>query len=299
MNGSARLTCTCTASCMQVLSALAIHGVPGTLQASSCTALVLHSSFIFIKLQQVLPSFVPLLYPGISPYTFVMCLLCQFTAQVYTAMRMLAVRYACAWCRCFLHSLSTAARAYLDDLRAATTGGDEGDDDNDAAAGAGGLDDGELAEKLRQDALEAQGRLQRRLAHRLLLPDQSAPSTSGRSSFYGAGCFARAHRLSPTAVALAADERTAYTVAKDGSILKWDLETMQRTQIVRCVGRECTLQGFEGSCSCAWQYLPNCNESCTTLQDFCTDLRPIPPAPVTLRVASVSRCAASKSQAAE
>ncbi|KAF6261907.1 WD40-repeat-containing domain protein [Scenedesmus sp. NREL 46B-D3] len=41
----------------------------------------------------------------------------------------------------------------------------------------------------------------------------------------------RAHRLSPTALALSADEATAFTVSKDGSILKWDVETMQRTQL--------------------------------------------------------------------
>jgi hypothetical protein len=33
---------------------------------------------------------------------------------------------------------------------------------------------------------------------------------------------------------LSADERTAYTVSKDGTILRWDLETMKRTQLVRC-----------------------------------------------------------------
>jgi hypothetical protein len=39
--------------------------------------------------------------------------------------------------------------------------------------------------------------------------------------------------LSPTAVALSADESSAFTVSKDGSILRWDLETMKRTQLVR------------------------------------------------------------------
>uniref|UniRef100_A0A383W750 Uncharacterized protein n=1 Tax=Tetradesmus obliquus TaxID=3088 RepID=A0A383W750_TETOB len=130
------------------------------------------------------------------------------------------------------------ARAYLEDLRAATQGGDD-EDDADGAAAAAGLDDDELAEKLRQDALEAQGRLQRRLAHRLLLPQQAAAaatsSSSSRSSgvLYGSGRFSRAHRLSPTALALTADEAVAFTVSKDGSILKWDVETMQRTQLVR------------------------------------------------------------------
>jgi ribosomal RNA-processing protein 9 len=89
--------------------------------------------------------------------------------------------------------------------------------------------------------MQAQGRLQRRLAHRLLLPQQqqqqaaAGPSSSSRSSsaLYGTGRFMRAHRLSPTALALSADEATAFTVSKDGIILKWDVETMQRTQLVR------------------------------------------------------------------
>jgi hypothetical protein len=39
-------------------------------------------------------------------------------------------------------------------LRAATQGGDDEDDDYAGRAGVTGLDDDELAEKLRQDALE-------------------------------------------------------------------------------------------------------------------------------------------------
>jgi hypothetical protein len=84
----------------------------------------------------------------------------------------------------------------------------------------------------RQNA-QAQGRLQRKIASRVRLLEGGGTKDSGR---YGAGGrFCRAHRLSPTGLALSDDESTAYTVGKDGVILKWDLETMTRTQLVRYV----------------------------------------------------------------
>jgi hypothetical protein len=88
---------------------------------------------------------------------------------------------------------------------------------------------------------QAAGRLQRKLAHRLLMPDQqqqqpAVDSSSQATARYGSGRFVRAHRLSPTAVALSGDGCVAFSVSKDGSILRWDVETMKRTQLVRCVG---------------------------------------------------------------
>jgi hypothetical protein len=89
---------------------------------------------------------------------------------------------------------------------------------------------------------QAQGRLQRKLAHRVVLPElppqqqqQQHADVGGRcSSGSGSGGrFSRAHRLSPTALALSSDGRTAFSVGKDGVILRWDLETMKRTQLVR------------------------------------------------------------------
>eukprot|EP00879_Flechtneria_rotunda_P019665 GHRR01020662.1.p1 GENE.GHRR01020662.1~~GHRR01020662.1.p1 ORF type:complete len:198 (+),score=62.67 GHRR01020662.1:43-636(+) len=136
------------------------------------------------------------------------------------------------------------ARAYLDELRAATVGGDdvgtdEAEDGRPGVTGAAEIND-ELADRLRTEALEAQGRLHVKLAHRVVLPSQQVsatteedPQPSGRGRLYGTGNFCRAHRLSPTALALSSDERTAFTVAKDGTILKWDVETMQRTQLIR------------------------------------------------------------------
>lgn len=92
---------------------------------------------------------------------------------------------------------------------------------------------------------QASGRLQRKLAHRVQIPPQQQQqpaaseaaagvvSSSSSSRFGASGRFCRAHRLSPTAVALSADECIAFTVSKDGSILRWDLETMKRTQLIR------------------------------------------------------------------
>lgn len=95
---------------------------------------------------------------------------------------------------------------------------------------------------------QTSGRLQHKLAHRVQIPQQLDAADAGAgagsvsSSRYGTGRFCHAHRLSPTAVALSADECSAFTVSKDGSILRWDLETMKRTQVVRC-GRICLSEG--------------------------------------------------------
>jgi hypothetical protein len=102
--------------------------------------------------------------------------------------------------------------------------------------------------------LQTHGRLQRHIAHHLLLPplqqqlaaegaaaaiagrlaaDTASSSSSARASLYGTGRFVKAHRLSPTALALTSDEQKMYSVSKDGLILKWDVETMQRVQVFR------------------------------------------------------------------
>ena len=50
---------------------------------------------------------------------------------------------------------------------------------------------------------------------------------------YGAGRFAPGHELTATALALSVDGATAFTVSKDGGILKWDVETMAATPLRR------------------------------------------------------------------
>lgn len=161
------------------------------------------------------------------------------------------------------------ARAYLEQMREGEEDEDEGDEDDEERRGVTGRRD-RLSEKLQQDAAEAQGRLQRNLAHRVSVPDQSRPArrpspdsddsddetggggssseseeeeeaaatvvaaAGGRRALpFGAGRFAAAHELPATAVALSGDGLTAFTVGKDGRIFKWDVETMKKTQLTR------------------------------------------------------------------
>ncbi len=118
-------------------------------------------------------------------------------------------------------------------------------------------------------SLQASGRLQRQIASSIRIPQ---PSSSGRAadsqaaaaagaagsvtvaslagppqSWSAPGRFGRAHRLSPTALALTSDDRTVFTVGKDGSIFKWDVETWKKTQLERWV-RDRAFCG--GMCQC-------------------------------------------------
>ena len=62
----------------------------------------------------------------------------------------------------------------------------------------------------------------------------STPSaTSAAATLAAKAAFKRGHRLPATAVALAADDSFAVSVSKDGSILKWDMVTMQKTRLYR------------------------------------------------------------------
>ncbi|GAX81002.1 hypothetical protein CEUSTIGMA_g8437.t1 [Chlamydomonas eustigma] len=142
------------------------------------------------------------------------------------------------------------ARAYLDKMQA------EVDMDKQGPSGAGQSDDeGDseddeeedvLAKRLKQDAAEASGRVQRKLAHRMVLPSFEDPpeaSTSQQSlqgSLTSSAAFTAArsavkkgHNLPATAVVLSTDDSFAVTVSKDGSILKWDLSTMQKSRLYR------------------------------------------------------------------
>ncbi|GFR43265.1 hypothetical protein Agub_g4327 [Astrephomene gubernaculifera] len=124
------------------------------------------------------------------------------------------------------------------DERRGVTGGS--DDDEDAEEEEDAEDDDDeggraldaaaraqrLADRLQQDVAQAQGRLQRRLAHRVRVLTPGSPG-------YTAPCCSRGHRLSATAVALTSDDATAFTVSKDGGVCRWDVETMKRTQLYR------------------------------------------------------------------
>eukprot|EP00798_Chlamydomonas_sp_ICE-L_P000029 gene29-12841_t len=107
--------------------------------------------------------------------------------------------------------------------RMGVTGGSDEDDDNEDGVGGD-----RLAARLQQDAAEASGKVQRKLAHCIEIPSPAALG-EGRK----AGSCNRGHRLSATAVALMPDDSAAFTVSKDGGIIKWDLETMQKTRLFR------------------------------------------------------------------
>lgn len=140
-------------------------------------------------------------------------------------------------------------------MRAAEAGGSQsGSEDEEERRGVTGGRD-RLAARLQQDAAEAAGRLHRNLAHRVTVPDQGTPAeasssedeasdddddeavaaaAAARIAAYGAGRFRPGHELSATALALSLDGSTAFTVSKDGSILKWDVETGRKLQLMRC-----------------------------------------------------------------
>jgi ribosomal RNA-processing protein 9 len=115
-----------------------------------------------------------------------------------------------------------AAKEYLGVIKQyAQDEGEEGASDDEE----GGAPLDAVSQRLRADALEGMGHLQRKLAHRLELPDLPRVSDfDARSS----GRFFRGHRLAVTGVALTADDATVYSVSKDGTILQTDVETGKR-----------------------------------------------------------------------
>lgn len=103
------------------------------------------------------------------------------------------------------------AKAYLQQLREAEarqagSGSDEDATTNDA-----------VAQRLRGDAMEALGQVQRNVAYSLAVPALDAEGSSGR--------LLKCHRHPVTAVALTSDEATAYSVSKGGFIVATDVES--------------------------------------------------------------------------
>jgi len=81
----------------------------------------------------------------------------------------------------------------------------------------------DIADVLKQDALESMGHFRRLIADRLRLPE--APLVRDYSRENSDSVFHRGHRLAVTALALSADDRRVYSVSKDGSILEFDVES--------------------------------------------------------------------------
>ena len=104
-------------------------------------------------------------------------------------------------------------------------------EDEEGGDGGGSAAHDAVAGRLRDDALEGMGHLHRRLAHRLALPPLPRVADYGGAAACG-GRLLRGHRLSVTAVALTADERTVFSVSKDGAILEHDVESGARQRFV-------------------------------------------------------------------
>jgi ribosomal RNA-processing protein 9 len=113
--------------------------------------------------------------------------------------------------------LFSAAKDYLDNIKRVQQT-QEGESDEDDA----------VAERLRQDALDAMGHYRRKIAHRITLPP--LPLTSDFNLTTSGGRFLRGPSLPVTATALTHDESTVFAVSKDGSIYQYDVETGKKTR---------------------------------------------------------------------
>ncbi|CEG43895.1 U3 snoRNP-associated protein (contains WD40 repeats) [Plasmopara halstedii] len=94
-----------------------------------------------------------------------------------------------------------------------------GDTDNEGGEGDGVEE--RLGERLKQDALNAMGKLFKKVAAEYLDYEFDIASTK----------FLRGHRLSVTSLCLLEDGEIAYSGAKDGSLLRWDLKQQKKREI--------------------------------------------------------------------
>lgn len=108
------------------------------------------------------------------------------------------------------------ARAFLDRTREAAAAAEE-DEDDETADRRSGARDSMVADLLQQEQLEASGRLQRKLASRVV-----QPATTSQGVTVG-----RRHRQSVTAICLTDDDTVGFSASKDGLIVQWNTETGQ------------------------------------------------------------------------
>jgi len=98
-----------------------------------------------------------------------------------------------------------------------------------------------IAHRLKEDAMDQVGRLQRKIA------DECVPSAP--SNFR----ILRGHRLSPTCLRVTNDGKKLISGSKDGSVIKWDLETGQRLHVIKALTSivdEKKAKGHYGAVSC-------------------------------------------------
>lgn len=88
-----------------------------------------------------------------------------------------------------------------------------------------GVSEDKLARRLERERLAARGQLQRALADGLV-----GCQWGVEGGLEAPKCYS-GHKLAATCVALSSDDRSAFTGSKDNSILKWDVETGEKTLI--------------------------------------------------------------------
>ncbi|KAG0565708.1 hypothetical protein KC19_7G009100 [Ceratodon purpureus] len=106
------------------------------------------------------------------------------------------------------------ARAFLDRTRKAAAEAEE-DEDDETAEQRMGARDSMVADLLQQEQLEESGRVQRKLASRVVQP---SVASEGRT-------IGRRHRQSVTAICVTDDDTLGFSASKDGMIVQWDIET--------------------------------------------------------------------------
>ncbi|KAJ7529169.1 hypothetical protein O6H91_15G036100 [Diphasiastrum complanatum] len=111
------------------------------------------------------------------------------------------------------------AKAYLDRLRAAAEEDQDIDDEREELEG---RRDSLVADLLKQEQLEESGRVQRKLAARVLKPSTLSDGNN----------VSRRHRQSVTAITLTEDDSKGFAASKDGLIVQWNIETGQSDMYV-------------------------------------------------------------------
>ncbi|KAI9237241.1 MAG: WD40-repeat-containing domain protein [Podila humilis] len=117
------------------------------------------------------------------------------------------------------------AKNYIDTLQHA------GEDD--IGYDAEDIDRDNIADRLKQDALEIQGRLHRHLAETFQFPVDASSVTT-----------CRGHQQSVTSIAATENGLYAYSGSKDGSIIKWDLKTGKKLWVFP--GGRKSVENFKG-----------------------------------------------------
>eukprot|EP01104_Vermistella_antarctica_P013138 TRINITY_DN3934_c0_g1_i2.p1 TRINITY_DN3934_c0_g1~~TRINITY_DN3934_c0_g1_i2.p1 ORF type:complete len:601 (+),score=116.18 TRINITY_DN3934_c0_g1_i2:219-1805(+) len=108
------------------------------------------------------------------------------------------------------------AQNYLAALGGDQVDGSSSEDDDDEGA------DG-IARRLRRDVMKGRGKYTKRIAAELRTMDAEELSSRVRSY--------RGHQLPVTCVALSGDDTTAFSGSKDGTVVRWDVETGARTRL--------------------------------------------------------------------